>query len=156
MGTGGVKVGIKKIELPDYLLNPKMVVRRDGNEIVHSDFHRWGEDLDRAIGRIVGNHLLKRNVISLVSTIPWSETVEHDYEVRIQIDHFEGVGNASGRLEARWTIRNPGSGEIVKTGYTSASKDWNGSDYLVLASALSDTLSTLAGDIAGALAETGR
>jgi uncharacterized lipoprotein YmbA len=150
-GDGVLKLGIKRIELPEYLMNPKMVVRKDGFEIVHSDFHRWGEDLDMAIGRIVGNHLLKRNFINSVSTIPWSEKIDHDFEIRIQIDRFEGVGSSAARLEARWTIRSVASGEFVRTGYTSASRDWDGSDYLALTSALSDTLGTLAGEIAGGL-----
>ena len=148
---GGWEVGIRRIDLPDYLLNPKMVVRREGFEIVHSEFNRWGENLDKAIGRVLGDPLRKWSFIDIVSTVPWSSKIAHDFEISIQIDRFEGIGRSAAQLDARWSITRGDSDDVLQVGYTSAKRDWNGSDYLALASALSDALATLAADIAGGL-----
>ena len=68
-----------------------------------------------------------------------------------EIDRFEGIGRSAAQLDARWSITRGDSDDVLQVGYTSAKRDWNGSDYLALASALSDALATLAADIAGGL-----
>ncbi len=155
-GTGNISVGIRRIELPAYLKNPKMATRQGGLEIVYSEFNRWGEGLDKAIGRNLMTALLANPHVSRATLFPSNEKIPPNYSVAVAILRFEGDGSNAAILEARWKILDPKSGEIVQTGATKASRQWNGSDYAALATALSGNLTELAQDISQALDEAAK
>ncbi len=148
----GFAVRFKRIELPSYLDSPKMATRQGDFEIVYSEFNRWGEDLDKAIGRVLAETLLAHPRIREVSLFP-SNQAESDYQVSLSISRFEGKNKNAAVLEAQWKILNAETGDTIETGITSTRRPWDGNDYDALARALSDTLAVLGQDISRALDE---
>ena len=148
----GFAVRFKRIELPSYLDSPKMATRQGDFEIVYSEFNRWGEDLDKAIGRVLAETLLAHPRIREVSQFP-SNQAESDYQISLNISRFEGKNKNAAVLEAQWKILNAETGETIKTGFTSTHRPWDGNDYDALARALSDNLAELGRDISRALDE---
>ncbi len=148
---GGLQIGISRIDLPDYLRTPKMVVRQSEFEVVNREFHRWAEDLDRSLGRILAAHLGARPFVRSVDVVPWDKALEHDFRIALQFDRFEGDAAGNVRLRAQWTISDAPAGAPIHTGHSAVNRRWDGKDYAGLAEALSDALAAMSGDIATAL-----
>ncbi len=148
----GLAIIFKRIELPSYLDSPKMATRQGDFEIIYSEFNRWGEDLDKAIGRLLADNLLAHPRIREVTLFP-SNQAESDYKISLNISRFEGINKNAAVLEARWKIFNTETGETVETGITTAHRPWDGKDYTALTRSLSDTLAELGRDISRALDE---
>lgn len=148
----GLSIGIRRVGMPDYLSDSRMVTRRGDHEIVYADFHRWGENLDQAIVRVLAGDIADKNYVSHVSVFPWRDAVEHDYVITVDIYRFEGTAFEA-VMEASWEIRGADGDKILKTGKTSLSRDWDGSNYAALAGSLSDMLDQLSVELSKALLE---
>lgn len=155
LSKGGAVVRVSPIQLPAYLSSPKMAIRQGGQEIVYSEFNRWGEGLDRAIGQILSESILANPQVSQVALVPAHENLSYDYTVTVNLIRFEGENANAAVLEARWKIIDSESGEIAGSGTTSARRPWDGKDYAALAQGLSDNLAELGQDISRALEDIG-
>ena len=51
--TTHIALGLRRVRIADYLDSPALVTRRGAHAIRFAEFHRWGEDLARAINRTV-------------------------------------------------------------------------------------------------------
>ncbi len=155
-GQAGLKVKISRIELPSYLNNSKMAARKGGLEITYSEFNRWGEDLDAAIGRNLLNALSANPDVSQATLFPAGEGGEFDIRVTVRIQRFEGENDNAAILKAQWEIADFNTREIIQTGKTNARRPWDGKDYATLAQGLSDTLNELGRDLSIALQDAGK
>ncbi len=142
----GFAIRFKQIELPSYLDSPKIATRQGGFEIIYSEFNRWGEDLDKAIGRILVETLLAHPRIREVTLSP-SNQAESDFQISLSISQFEGINKNAAVLEARWNIVYAETGETIEAGIITANRSWDGQDYAALVRSLSDTLAELGQDI---------
>lgn len=148
----GLSVGLKRVGVPTYLKNKKIVIRLDSDEIRYSEIHRWGEDLETAISRILATNLTAKNGIQQVSIVPWQDTSVHDIEINVKILRFEGADDGNVVLRALWEIQDSSTSNNPVTGDTSVTRSgWNGRNYGRLASLMSDTLSSLTNDISEAI-----
>ena len=148
---GVLQIGITRVEVPEYLRTPKMVVRQSEFEVVNSESHRWAEDFDRSLGRIVAAHIGARPFVRRVDVVPWDEAPEHDFRIALRFDRFEGDAAGNVRLRAKWTISEAPTDRPIRTGHSAVSGKWDGRDYAALAEALSDVLAGMSGDISVAL-----
>src|SRR4051812_47094948 len=55
--AASVRVGIDRVELPEYLVRDEMVTRLASNELKVSDFDRWGEPLKDSFARTLRHDL---------------------------------------------------------------------------------------------------
>ncbi len=55
-GSGPV-FAIMHINIPSYLNRPQIVMRDKGAKIIIEERHRWGENLDKAISRVLSDAL---------------------------------------------------------------------------------------------------
>ena len=155
-GPGGVTVGIRRLDLAPYLASPAVVVRRGPHQIVHSEFHRWGEDPGEGITRAVAGYLSAEASIRAVDVAPWSAGARHDYLVQLHVVRFEGVAPAdSGAMAgeahmlATWEILRQEDGAILARGTTDhRASGWMVGDYAGLVTSLDRGLNGLAGDVA--------
>jgi len=81
----GLSIGFKRVDVPSYLKNRKIVVRLDSDEIRYSEIHRWGEDLETGISRTLATNLTAKNGVQQVSVVPWQDNSVHDVEIKVKI-----------------------------------------------------------------------
>jgi len=130
-------IGIGPVALPGYLDKPQIVTREGQNQIHISEFHRWGNALTKDFSRV-----LAKNVSVLLSTnrvivYPWSDHFSPDYQIRLDVEQFDGRFGHSVSLDVRWSV----------TGR-------EGKDLIIRASAIQEPLST--GDHEGLVAAMSR
>lgn len=150
--SGGPIIGLRPPRLAAYLDNPYIVVRRAPHRVGFSEFHRWGEDLARGVGRAVAGHLEARAPSWRIEVAPWGSGVHPDYVVQLHVLRFEGVvpdaaGAASGEahLRATWEILRRQDGALVSGGTTEVREPgWTVGDFDGLVSRLDQGLATLA------------
>jgi uncharacterized lipoprotein YmbA len=164
--TAGVEVGLRRPHLAAYLDASRLVTRRGSHVIRFSDTHRWGEDLDQAINRVVALNLEKEPGVQSVQVVPWQGGARFDYVVQLHVLRFEGVGPSPDpkadddspspeghtQMVVRWTVFG-GDGEKTLThGVTRHRKEeWTVTDYAALTDKLGSSLAVLARDIGGRL-----
>ena len=152
-------VGLRRSDLASYLSVPAVMMRRGANQLVVSEFHRWGGDLDEGITRAVGAYLAGSPRVGGVDVAPWPSRVSHDFLVQLRVSRFEGVvadsAASDGRVHvsAGWEIIRPFDGAVLVRGTT---EDRDGAfrvgDYAGLVSGLDAALSRVARDIGACLA----
>jgi hypothetical protein len=139
--AGALTLGLEPVELPAYLQNRALALRRNG-EVVYADNHRWVEPLDDAVARVVRARLLSAPGIAAVWPTPHPIGVLRDYDVTVRLLQCEGAKDSAGRTTAEFSaaieIRRAGGGhEVVRREtFSAASANWDGRDYAALTAAL--------------------
>ena len=153
----GLTLGLRRLDLASYLSVPAILVRRGENEIVVSEFHRWGEDLDEGVNRAVAAHLANSPPVQAVDVAPWPARARHNYLVQLHVSRFEGLADSAateGRIHvlAGWDIIRPLDGAVLVRGSTDdRAGSWRVGDYAALVTGLDAALSRLARDISACL-----
>lgn len=164
--TTGLEVGLRRPHLASYLDATRIVTRRGSNAIQFSDSHRWGEDLDQAINRVVALNLEQSPEIQTVEVVPWPNGARFDHVIQLHVLRFEGVGPSPNpkadednpapkgyaQMVVRWTIFGPDGTDPIEQGITRhREKGWSVKDYAELVSKLDTSLVVLSRDIGGRL-----
>lgn len=105
----GPRVGILPVTLPGYLQRPQMVVRQgDSVDIRREDYHRWGEDLNLGIARVLS--VAMTNSLAGVQgvALPLRTGAPVDLRVQVDIRRFEGSPEGAVYLEALWSVQKDG------------------------------------------------
>mgnify|MGYP001306854491 CR=1 FL=1 len=155
----GVAVGLRALQLAEYLQGPLIVVRRGPHRIELSEFQRWGETLQQGINRTVAGYMAGRQAFRSVEFAPWPVRSEHDYVIQLQILRFEGsapddVAATEGEalLLASWEILRGKDGALLARGTTDYhGAGWKVGDYDGLVNLLETGVSELADDLAARL-----
>lgn len=163
----GVSVGVRRLDLADYLSSPAIVVRRGDHEVLTSDFHRWGEDPADGINRAVGRYLAGAPSFRAVDVAPWPVRTRHDFLVQLHITRFEGVVppgstllsdaaaapvEGAAHVRASWEIIRELDGAVLARGATDYREEgWRAGDYAALVALLDEGLAVVARDVAVAL-----
>lgn len=159
--SGGVTVGLRKLDLAPYLATVAIVVRR-GSRVVTSDFRQWGEDPAAGITRTVAASLEDSPAVLSVDVAPWPVRAQHDYLIQLHVSRLEGVAPEDStaklgevRVAASWEIIRPDDGAIVARGETDrAEAGWKVGDYRGLVARLDTALTGLAGDVAACVVKS--
>lgn len=163
----GVSVGIRRLDLADYLATPAIVVRRGSHEVLTSDFHRWGEDPAAGINRAVARHLAAAASFRAVDVAPWPVRTPHEYLIQLHVTRFEGVvpagasltvGETAGavtgaaQVRASWEIIRQRDETVLARGDTEhVQEGWTVGDYAALVALLDEGLAVVARDVAVAM-----
>jgi uncharacterized protein len=155
-------IGLRSPRLADYLGTPFIVVRRGVHQIDFSEYHRWGEDLGRAINRTLAGHLAGSMALHRIEAAPWPAGASPDHLIQLHILRFEGLvpegsgtGEGTAHLLANWEILRPLDGTIVARGTTEVREGrWSVGDFDGLVRLLDAGLAVLAEDLALALEQT--
>lgn len=153
--TGHLHVGLRTVELAQYLRGAEIVVRSGSNEVQMQEYARWGEPLQAGITRVLREQLAVAPAIADVQVQPFSLSSERNFDVTITVLHCEGEGRAA-RFEAVIQIS---TGSIQPTPvkrriFTAPVRRWDGHDFGELAAALSQDVSDLAREIIAALPDS--
>jgi uncharacterized protein len=148
-------IRLRPVELASYLRGRPMIVRRSENEIEFRDFARWGEPLDQGIARVLGDGLIARGAASAVQVgaIRPSESTDVRYELSLRVLACEGGAGGTVNFRAVWELASVGdNGAPVAHGdFHPLNLRWDGKHEASLASALSEAIAGLAGEIAAGL-----
>ncbi|HSJ12787.1 MAG TPA: PqiC family protein [Longimicrobiales bacterium] len=147
-------IGMRRLDLAPYLATPAIAVRRE-SRIVHSEYHRWGEDPREGINRAVARYLAALPVRA-VDVAPWPAASRHDFLVQLHVSRFEGVATPAGAGEAHllssWEIYREQDGTVLARGTTDYREPgWQIGDYAGLVMLLDRGLRTLVNDLASCL-----
>jgi len=159
VARGAFRIGLRRNEVSSYLSVPAVLMRRGTNELVVSEFHRWGGDLEQSINRAVGAYLEGSPRIRSVDIAPWMARARHDVLVQLHITRFEGVLADSTATDGRvhviagWDLVRPLDGAVLVRGNTDDREGaFRVGDYVGLVSGLDAALSRVARDIGACLA----
>jgi uncharacterized lipoprotein YmbA len=144
-------VGIGPVELPRYLDQPQIATRLSPTTLSLSEFHRWAEPLKDSVSRVLAQNLSNLLTTDYIAIYPWARSTSVDYQVGIDLIHFEGTFGEQSVLEARWYILDAKRERELMRNTSSASVPVDTKDYKTLVAAMSQTLEKLSRDIAVAL-----
>lgn len=156
--VGGTIIGVRRIDLADYLASPAIVIRRGARQIVTSEFHRWGEDPGQGINRALAAHLAATPSVGAVDVAPWAPRTPHDYLLQLHVTRFEGVADEAAttgdaQLLVSWEIITPQDGDVVARGKSDFRQGgWLVGDYGALVTLLDDLLNSLSRDVVACIA----
>ena len=159
----GFTIGLRKLDLAPYLATPAIVVRRGAQQIITSEFHRWGEDPGASINRAVARFLVSRADIRAVDIAPWSVQARYDYLIQLHVSRFEGAvpeesspAGGEAHVAATWEIIRQHDGAVLARGATDhRAGGWRVGDYAGLVSLLDNGLNVLARDLGSCVATLG-
>jgi uncharacterized lipoprotein YmbA len=139
------------VVVPRYLRRSGIVTRVGPNELRTSDLHRWGEDLDHGLARVVAENLAARVPSSKVRAFPWRSPAAMDYRVAIDVERFERSAEGRVVLEARWSLYRGGESTPFAREHTSLVDEPASAEHAEGVAAMSRAAARLSEQIAAAI-----
>ncbi len=144
-------IGLGPITLPQYLHRPQMVTRTGEHQMTLSEVHRWAEDLEAGIARVMREDLQRVTGASQVLSYPWLASRTVHYAIEVDILRFEGHAAGAVQLWAAWRIRDMATREVVVTQESRITQQAAGATRSEIVSAQSQAIVALSREIAAAL-----
>jgi uncharacterized lipoprotein YmbA len=153
----GFSLGLRSIDVPEYLRTRSIVVRQGANELKLDEYDRWAEPLEAGITRILRAGLVAAPNVGRVFAQPFPLDGDRDYDIAVTVLHCEGVRSGFIRNTAHFsalaeiTTGGPNPKVVARLNYVAPDSKWDGRDCAQLAADLSEAVSGLAREIAAAL-----
>ena len=148
----GVAIGVGPVSLPPYLDRPEIVTRSGGNKLHLAEFDRWAEPLRQNFTRVLAQNLSNLIPTDRAALYPWERSVPINYQVAVEVVHFEGSADGNSSLMARWSILGADGKQELLAGQSSFSESIGPpQDYEATVSAMSRTLADFSREIAAAI-----
>ena len=148
-------VFVSAIEMPAYLDNPRIAVRREEHRIDYSELHQWAEPLRQSISRGLRDNLAAilgdEHVYPLSRPRPVGDLIQ----VQVSLSRFELTPDQGARLVADWRLIRTKSGEVLAAQHTEEQCVYpnNARDFTPAVAALTQVLADLSRDIASILVQ---
>ena len=148
----GTSVFVRRIEVAPYLAKTSLVEMKGSNQVTYAPTARWAEPLDQGLSRAVADNLWRSFGIQAYSFLPAAPPPDHNYDITIRLERFEGNDNGDVVLIARWGVLASSSAELF-TGRTTEihRSGWQPGDYAGLARLLSEEVVELSTEIGRAI-----
>jgi uncharacterized lipoprotein YmbA len=108
MTANKISIGIGPVEIPRLLNRPQIVSRKNKSEIIMSEKHQWGGSYKEELNKAITDNLSILLKTERIEQYPWKSTFKPDYQVRINIESFDGDINSPTQrdvtLNARWRL----------------------------------------------------
>lgn len=145
-------VGLEKLDFPDYLDRPEMVLRSGGSRLRVLEYDRWGGTLESMATRALAQHLAAELKGMEIVELPLNRSFPLSHAIEVAVDRFDADETGGAVLEARWRVFGREGERLDRLGRTVAQEPVaTPGDPGAVADALSRTLARLARDIAGAV-----
>lgn len=100
-------IGVGPVEIPRLLNRPQIVSRKNKTEIDVAEHHQWGGSYKEELIQVITDNLASLLKTESIEQYPWKFTFKPHYQVRINIERFDGQLGKNIVLKARWRlIRN--------------------------------------------------
>lgn len=156
--SGGLRLGLRTVEIAPYLRRNSLVVRTGRNEVTFPADARWAEPLEQEIGAALRNALMADPAVDRVFLQPFSFEGARDYDLTVRVQQCEGEiehdGRGFARFSAFWEITTGGRDArlVLRQRFVAPAAAWDGRNFAELTALLSSDVALLAQDLAGALA----
>jgi uncharacterized lipoprotein YmbA len=146
----GPVIGVGPITFPKYLDRPQLVTRASRNQLTLGEFDRWAEPLQENFSRVLVENLALLIPTEHILLNPWPGSATPDYQVSMEVRHFDGWLGGESTLLARWSILDRGERELVSR-KVHLNVPTGGRDYEAMVAAMNQMLEALSRDIAAAI-----
>ena len=146
----GPVIGVGPITLPKYLDRPQIVTRAGSNQLALAEFDRWAEPLQDNVARVLAENLARLIPTDQVLLHAWPRSATLDYQVTVEVLHFEGWLGGESRLLALWSILD-GAELTLWSQRASLNAPVRGREYEAMVVAMNQLLEWLSRDLASAI-----
>ena len=140
-----ISIGIGPVEIPRLLNRPQIVSRKNKSEIIMSESHQWGGSYKEELIKAITDNLSVLLKTEKIEQYPWKSTFKPNYQVRIDIESFDGdidsPTNSNVTLNARWRLLKSDKELLVKRALITVSL--KGSGYAAYVNAQSEAIISL-------------
>ena len=146
-----VTVRVKPVDVPAYLNDRPLAVRRGGNEIHYLEPMQWGEPLDQGLARNIRLGLGSIPGITVLSRYDAGD--KWDYDLKVRVSACEGSEDRSVRFSLEWVLEPGPNSPLPRRTGSFAGKDltWDGRAPESLVAALSRGVTQFCESMAGTL-----
>jgi hypothetical protein len=109
-------VAVGPVEIADYLDRPQIVRRGGPTTITLLELDRWAGSLQSDIARVLVDNLAVLLAERGYVVMPWAATARADGRIQVSLTRFEGTGEQTVVLDARWTLYGKEKGEVLAAG----------------------------------------
>ncbi len=141
-----LRIGIGPVEIPRLLNRPQIVSRKNSNEIKMAEKHQWGGSYKEEIIQSLTDNLSALLKTDSVEQYPWKFSFKPSYQVRINIERFDGEIGKNIILKARWRLLKNNKEILVKQALINTNA--NGKNYVSYIKAQSKALEIFSRQIA--------
>jgi len=146
--AGKMVIGIGPVLLPEYLDRPQIVTRLSANRLQLADSHRWAEPLSENIPRVLGGNLSTLLGTDRILRHPWPSSRTPDYQLIVEVLHFENENDGAARLVVRWSVKGQDGGIVLPERRSSYRLPATSQDQEGLVVALNEALGSFCREIA--------
>jgi uncharacterized lipoprotein YmbA len=146
----GPVIGVGPVTFPKYLDRPQIVTRAGRNQLTLGEFDRWAEPLQDNVSRVLAENLALLIPTDHILLQTWPRSANLDYQVKVEVLHFDGWLGGESVLLALWSILD-GAERPLMNMRASLNVPVGGRDYEAIVAAMNQMVETLSRDIAAAI-----
>jgi uncharacterized lipoprotein YmbA len=146
----GPVIGVGPITFPKYLDRPQIVTRASRNQLAIGEFDRWAEPLPDNMSRVLAENLALLIPTDHILLYTWPRAAPPDYQVRVEVLHFDGRLGGESTFLALWSILD-GAERPLLAQRAFLNVPVGGQDYEAMVLAMNQMLEALSRDIAAAI-----
>ena len=140
-----LRIGVGPVEISRLINRPQIVSRKDNTEINVAENHQWGGSHKEEIIQVITDNLSSLLKTESIEKYPWKFSFKPRYQVRINIERFDGELGKNITLRARWRLIQNNKEILVKRALITTSA--NGNNYSAYVKAQSEALKMLSQQI---------
>ena len=137
-----LKIGVGPVHIPRLLRRPQLVIRKNSTEVSLVEQHQWGGSLREDILSSLSRNLSTLLASNQVEPYPWKNTQKPDYQIRLNIEQFDGNLAETVSLKVRWSILK--NQKLLALKHSNIQVKVQGNDYNAYVTAQSQALYQLA------------
>jgi uncharacterized protein len=99
-----IAIGVGPVEFPKFLDRPQIVTRKSQNQIEVSEFHRWAGSFPGDFSRVLAKNISILLPTDRVAVYPWGEQFSPTYQIKLEVEQFDGQLGESVVLEVTWMV----------------------------------------------------
>jgi uncharacterized protein len=146
----GPVIGVGPITVAKYLDRPQIITRSGRHQLALGEFDRWAEPLQDNVLRVLAENLAILIPTDQVLLHAWPQYPTLDYQVTVDMLHFDGWLDGESTLLAHWSILDRAELPLLSQ-RASFNVPVGGGDYEAMVAAMSELLARLSRNIAVAI-----
>lgn len=151
--TSDMIIGVGPVSIPEYLNRPQIVTQDKDKMLTFAQFDRWGENLDRALGRLIREDLGVMLPGVTFELFSWNMDIPVKYQVLIDVVQLEGELKKDLFFVAQWSVFNLDKNKMLVIKRSEFRQPINPNNYSGLVGTLSAACASLSSEIAEAVAK---
>lgn len=100
----GISVAVTSVGFPQYLDDPRILVRSNGTVIDRLEYDRWAEDLDRNFTRVLVDDIAHNVQSSNVFSASTYDLRPATYQLQCEVMQFDVSDRGDAVLKVRWAL----------------------------------------------------